>query len=220
MGTKNIARTAIEGGRYWGNSLDRGWSTRSERAAVREWVGRGDTEGVPVPARRPVRKSFHDKLAAPRRWLWSHIGRPWAEVHAEIRRRFDTRTTAGRHIVFCHLLNWVVDHAAVHELRWYRRDYLIVDEDGILRRGPGRRPRRALAPGKVRRSRAAAQFWAAGRKVGRRGAFLFWFVPAGRELDCAAPPGLRQDRRLSDEEAAFWDSLVAELQEELQVVVS
>jgi hypothetical protein len=147
MGTKNIARTAIEGGRYWGNALDRGFANRGERAAVRAWAGRVGKDGewaeaVAVPVRRPVGKQFRDKLAAPRRWLWSHVGRPWAKVYAEMRRRFDSRTTAGRHIVFDHLLHWVVDHGAVHRLRYRYRDVLIIDADGILRLGPTRvRPR-------------------------------------------------------------------------------
>jgi len=48
---------------------------------------------------------------------------------------FDTRTTAGRHIVFCHMLLWV---EGVHR---QRRFAFTVDRRGILRRMTQQRSR-------------------------------------------------------------------------------
>jgi hypothetical protein len=47
--------------------------------------------------------------------------------------------------------------------------------------------------------------WLAGRKVGLRGAFYFWFVPTATE------GRYRQAGRLVDEEAALWARLPAKL---------
>jgi hypothetical protein len=243
MGTKNIARTAIEGGRYWGNAFDRGWSHREERQGAREWLERVKVDGeealASAPAeRRPVRKQFRDKLAVPERWLASHVGRPWDEIYARIRREFDTRTTAGRHIVFDHLLTWVVRECDDHEHRWGGSRFL-VDADGILREGARRKRTRrwALAPGKVRHSVATLRAWATERKVGAGGQVLFWFTSVDEKpLVCTDPQckaqhvtqyypwtrdhehvrrWFRQQHRLTDDEVRFWHTIEADLQAEL-----
>src|SRR5260221_368117 len=55
MGTKNIARTAIEGGRYWGNALERRLSTRAQRARTGAWVRRVGSDPDPAGAGAPAR---------------------------------------------------------------------------------------------------------------------------------------------------------------------
>src|SRR5206468_1044207 len=135
----------------------------------------------------------------PKRWLWSHVGQPWDAVYAEIRAEFDTRTTAGRHIVFDHLLSWVVHHAAEHG--WRRGgDYLVIDEAGTLVLGAPRErrvSRWALAPGKRRWSQRELERWSAGRRVGLRGDLLFWFVPSTAGLQVCTVDGCPQRVRES-----------------------
>ncbi len=105
MATKNLARTAIEGGRYSRNQLERKESTRAERAATRDWFASGAFgDGGVAPRRQPVDQEFHDRLAAPERWLRAQCGRRWNDVHHDLVCRFNTRTIAGRHIVYDHLL--------------------------------------------------------------------------------------------------------------------
>ena len=109
MSTKNLARTAIEGGRYKRTKEEAQTEQRKERAASRSFVTKAthDLESIenkPTPKRKPRRLDQKDKLRPLERFLLSNIGRPWRLVYAEIRKRFDDRTTAGRHILFDHML--------------------------------------------------------------------------------------------------------------------
>src|SRR5438445_11892260 len=108
MSTKNLARTVIEGGRHRQNVWQRRWSNAQERTAERELSGllrdRLDPDAVVYRKRTPVYQEFDDKLGPAYRWLEAQSGRPWNEVRSELFARFDTRTTAGRHIVFDHRL--------------------------------------------------------------------------------------------------------------------
>jgi hypothetical protein len=203
MAKKNLARTVIEGGRARFNQLERDHSHRVERARLREWldVARADDElyecASPVP-RPHVRKSFADKLAPCRRWLGARVGCPWDAVRGEIFRTFDTRTLAGRHIVFDHMLQEVADHFA----EWrYRRFF--VDDRGFLRRGErGPRYRRTYRPGMPE---AELQAWSQGRRIGLSGELLYWFVPVRQRGPRTVPPRIhhRQDRPLDSAERAF-----------------
>ena len=69
----------------------------------------------------------------PRRRLGSHVGKPWDKVYAEMRKRFDTRTTAGRHFVFEHMLP-DVDRGDLSGVGRWRRYRFYVDTHGILRK--------------------------------------------------------------------------------------
>jgi tRNA-splicing ligase RtcB len=108
MSTKNLARTVIEGGRYRGNAERRRSSNGQERTAAHQTStllrDRLDADAVVYAPRTPVRRSFDDKLGAANRWLGAQVGRPWNKVRSELCARFDARTTAGRHILFDHLL--------------------------------------------------------------------------------------------------------------------
>lgn len=198
MSTKNLARTVIEGGRNgWNRWLRRhsnGVHRAAERVALSRTISATDPDAPLMPRRRPVRPSFSDKLSPAERWLERQAGRPWDDVRGELFTRFDTRTTPGRHIVFCHMLPWVEDD------RWFVRRPLTIDEHGVLRlRAPEPRWRR-LFPKPLPRPQAELERWLAGRKIGARGDVLFWFVPT--------PAGAyRQERRLDATDAALWRSI-------------
>ena len=197
MSTKNLARTVIEGGRYYGNAFDRRASHGAERTHVRQAL-RGvrdddDAERVLLAPRRKVPRWFHDKLAAAERWLRAQVGRPWDKVRGELFAQFDTRTTAGRHIVFDHMLRSVRTEALA---TWWSRPILEVGRGGILRK--------ASRPPRTRRvfdwPRPAWLDWLGDRKIAVRGAVLFWLEPTEHER-------FRQGRRLTDAEADHWNAL-------------
>ncbi len=115
MSTKNLARTVIEGGRRGFNKFERRNSTREERSEERAMltVVRQDPEAyddIVTPARRPVRPEFSDKLNPAYEFLDSRVGKSWNKTRAMIAERFDTRTTAGRHVVNDHLLRQVREY--------------------------------------------------------------------------------------------------------------
>lgn len=224
MATKNLARTLIEGGRAGYNKRERRQSHGDERALVRSYLARvrGEHDGFDAHALEPrgrVLKDFDDRLAAPRRWLRSHVGRPWDKVRSEMFERFDPRTLAGRHIIFCHLLKEV--------RRWddpkplYRSDRFLIDRYGILRvidHGP--RKKRCTGHGIAERTVLA---WTNDRRVGGRGDALYWYLPVRtcsgctRERCCCPLVGgkhrhqehshYRQDTRLDERDLAFWRRL-------------
>jgi hypothetical protein len=191
MSKKSLARTAIEGGRHNGNKWDRRNSHTEERNSSREYCKRviQDPEYADedlIEKKTKVYKEFTDKLSPMYRWLRSQVGRYWNDVRSEVSKKFDTRTTAGRHIVFDHLLSSVETEST--PLRWYRlnnlspdpnvsyfRNDFYVDEEGILkeRRYVSRKYRR---PENINTPWVAK--WLNGRIVGRRGQKLYWFVPA------------------------------------------
>jgi hypothetical protein len=200
MSTKNMARTVMEGGRHrtssWLSRHSHGVQRARQRAALAR-VGKGsELDDLVMPAPRKESRHFRDKLAVPRRWLEQQVGRPWNTVRGELVARFDTRTTPGRHILFCHMLPWVEDHRGFD--CWPR---VVVDDHGLLRREPARplarhrlwREPLPLAEGELAR-------WPGGRRVGARGDTLFWFTPT-------STGAYRQHRRLGDQDAALWRSL-------------
>jgi hypothetical protein len=132
MTTKNLARTVIEGGRYHRNCWDRRQSHGEHRVREHEVSTRlvkgADYDALVYPARRVVHRSFADKLRPAERWLAKRVGRSWSKTRSELFTRFDTRTTAGRHVLFDHLLTDVAG-----ERNAWRPDYY-VDDRGILRK--------------------------------------------------------------------------------------
>lgn len=201
MSTKNLARTVIEGGRYGGNKWDRRNSSAEERVRVRAYCKRvlNDpeiAEEEDVEERQSVGKGFTDKLGPMYRWMDAQIGRPWSEVRSEVFQKFDTRTTAGRHITFDHLLREVVDSDSGYNKygrivdpaipleskdkthRYYRsyNDYY-VDQEGIFRKTSDheigsrwyRWPRRV-----TEREYIEAAAWLNGRMIMEDGGKLHW----------------------------------------------
>jgi len=112
MSKKNLARTAIEGGRV--NTWERRHSHNQERRSIREFcqkvlIDPELAEEIDIEEKDLICKEFHDKLNPMFRWLRSKVGQPWSEVRSEITKKFDARTTAGRHILYDHLLSSVND---------------------------------------------------------------------------------------------------------------
>lgn len=195
MSTKNLARTAIEGGRCPHAGRD-----FQLRMATRKTLGwhapdRDTLDALALPGRHKTYRAFNDKLAAPARWLASHVGRPWDHVRGEMFARFDTRTTAGRHIVFDHLLRWVQD--GTNDNRGWVR--FVVDRHGLLRNAPPHR-RRPWSSAAMPRPRPDLDAWLGDRRVASRGDVLFWFIPTSAGF-------YRQHHRLLEEEAVRWRAL-------------
>lgn len=239
MGTKNLARTVIEGGRTGHNKYSRRKSHRVVRrkltmaliAAGREmipssWRGAPFMElwepelGAFEP--QPVRRDFNDRLNPLWRWMDSRVGRLWDEVHAEVRARFDTHTTAGRHIVYCHLLD-SVRRAGDPRAEYSRYQ---IDEEGILR-GSGQRIRSWRLGLQSRVTKTELREFADGRKIVQHGSELFWLVLTDNLRTChgACEQGshyhsaYRQDARLTEDEREFYSRLDAETQRRIMNVL-
>ena len=220
MSKKQLARTAIEGGRASYNQFERRHSTRKERQDARAFRGLArvmDGDDLPAaPRRQPVHPSFSDKLSPVYRWLDRQVGRRWDDVYAEIRTRFDARTTAGRHILFCHMLR-DVDRFGEISLGYWGFD-LVVDDRGMLRSaegymGRGRHARRpSLYPRRVVRD-AAMHAWARERKVGLRGLVAFWFLPVIHDNVTR----FRQGHRLSEDDLELWNALVEDQRAQIRI---
>jgi len=201
MSTKNLARTVIEGGRQRGNRWFRRYSNGKERVAERQLsscIARLDVIDVASYApRKPLRPDFDDKLAPAERWMRSQVGRPWRKVQSELMQRFDTRTTAGRHIVFDHLLRSVQLDEVATRFRWF--DFK-VDRHGLLRELKRTRYQRPVLYSALPEPESTLLEWLAARRVGERDMHLYWFAPT--------PAGaFRQASPLDEVEAARWRAL-------------
>lgn len=187
MSTKNLARTVIEGGRY--NTHQRRQTNADHRCAERQALAhevRSEEFGdVVFPKRQPEPRAFDDKLAPAKRWLGRQVGRNWDKVRSDLFQRFDTRTTAGRHILFCHLLR-MVELGPVRS-RWYEFE---VDASGRLRRNENRYEYQRWRPTTIAETERE---WLGLRRVGQRGSHFYWFEPTGFG-------GLRQTRELTPAE--------------------
>lgn len=185
MSTKNLARTAIEGGRRQGYKYERKQSLRSARRGVNSALDamRDPDEFYDMDFPERKRSSywdgekFNDRLGAVKRWMKAQVGKPWDKVYSVLRKRFDIRTTPGRHILFDHLLRMVwtsQDHTTGHSE--YRGYY--VDAEGILRENPERRRYYYNSDWQlIREERNKIGEWLAGRLVGKVGNVLYWFEP-------------------------------------------
>lgn len=214
MSTKNLARTVIEGGRESFNKWERRDSNSSLRVAVRSYrAALRDPDlawSRPPPERIKVRRYFADKLGPVRRWLDRACGRRWDEVRAEIFRRFDVRTLAGRHIVFDHMLNEVAEHGFP---KLYAVEHYHVDAQGILRRSQGRRydkRRTWITSAEAHELRA----FAGDRKIRHLGTAYFWLEMTfayrwtkGRGLELQPTGRYRQTRRLTTAELDRFTSM-------------
>ena len=191
MSTKNLARSIIEGGRTKGNKWDRRFSNAEERAHLRNYMQEvrqdpDNYEEYDIEPRSTVYKVFDDKLGPIYRWLNRQVGRPWDEVRSDVSKTFDTRTTAGRHIVHDHMLTSVqigpefpryYSSPPEDPTTSYSDNDFYVDDDGILqkKRYLGRRRYRDPVPAFDTKQ---ISNWLNGRIVGKVGNKLFWFVPA------------------------------------------
>ena len=189
MSTKNLARTVIEGGRC--NKWERRYSHAEARAHEKAYLSEvsQDVENwydYDIEQLDPVGKCFRDKLGPMQRWLAAQCGRPWAEVRSDVAKTFDTRTTAGRHIVHDHLLRSVEETPDLRYRRYYygpedfttsysRYDFY-VDGDGILREKTVIRRKEKVEHCNTHQ----VANWLNGRIVGFVGDKAYWFVPVGK----------------------------------------
>lgn len=182
MATKDISRTVIEGGRYYRNKRDRRTSNRLHRAGNRRYsklaVSLIDPDDLgALPKRRPVRKDFKDKLGPVYRWMSKQVGRKWDIVFSNLVHEFDTRTTAGRHVVNDHIVNNIIinptDAGRWHYLQdgAYSRHEYYLDENGIIQSVP---VRVRVRYGKRRKEILE---WVNNRLVMDYGVSLFWMDP-------------------------------------------
>jgi hypothetical protein len=190
MSTKNLSRTIIEGGRHSSNKWDRRHSHAEERAAVKNYMSEvlhdpDNYDEYDVEPIQHVYKAFDDKLGPIYRWLNRQVGRPWDEVYADVTKTFDTRTTAGRHIVYDHLLDAVEITPEVRKhyhynpddptTSYYKHDYY-VDDGGILQKK--RYIKRSWHEPVPEFNTKQIANWLNGRVVGKVGNKFLWFVPA------------------------------------------
>lgn len=219
MATKNLARTVIEGGRMGYNKYERRLSSRIERHCVRQLLHSviNETEIVQkfvIPTRKKVPKDFNDKTNPVERWLKSRTGKKWNITHSMIFRKFETRTMAGRHIVFDHILSAVVPYTSVekHFSRY------IIDENGTLIHIPHKK---RLWERDLHSYEPEVSKWLNNRLVGKRGNYLFWFVPAKKVFRqrwlilFGYRMTYRQEEKLSSEDIEFFHSLTKKAQRQL-----
>ncbi len=202
MATKNLARTVIEGGRTHGHKFECRRLTRCDRhrsRALAQLAARDPDEECVFLPRQTLRRWHFDRLSAAERWLGSFVGQPWNTVRADMARNFDTRTVAGQHIVFDHLLPSVKGSGSART----QGALYEVDRGGVLRACPRQWPFRSKhrAAMLARRAQAEALLWLDGRRVGRRGAHLFWFESTGSFTHETA---FRQTRKLDPAETRRW----------------
>ena len=167
-------------------------------------------DAIALPIREPVGKAFDDKLGPVERWLRSKVGRPWSNVRSEIASRFDTRSLAGRHIVFCHLLPRTAGNENERDgWRVFRRGWFRVDDEGVLRVSSTR-------PGPTRTRwghtivacfSARAEAFVGKRSVGRVDARLYWFERTREPEASVDPIPWRQHVELSEAERTFYFAL-------------
>ncbi len=179
---------------------------QDERAVALRARDGEDADALVWPERRAVPKWFRDKLSPAERWLRSQSGRPWDHVRSEMAARFDTRTLAGRHIVFDHLLppRWRNEH------EWNVARGIVrfsVDPHGVLRVREVRRKGRWKNDGYVADAACAYRF-VDGRRVLRRGAALYWGIGIRHEGD-VGPSCFRQSRALTPSERETFEALSA-----------
>lgn len=152
MSTKDISRSALEGGRYNYNKYERNESHVHERSRAKVWLDRvrvndEAAEGSDPQPRNKVYKGFTDKLNPCYAWLASHAGQPWDKVHSKLRQTFDTRLLSAWHIVAQHMLPEVEGAGTTSDaLAHYRSQRFFIDDQGILRdRGKNYRKSRPRA---------------------------------------------------------------------------
>lgn len=183
MSTKNLARTAIEPGRGNHNKWERRQSHRIRRAASRALCNQAlyslDFDNEPRPRTddlQPIWIEQRDKLGPVYRWLRSHRNENWTKVRALMFRTFETRTIAGRHIVYDHLLSSVVCLREFLYGGYGRNNDFYIDADGILllneKDNRWRRRWRGTGP-----SADEVTKWCQNRKVMIIDGQFFWAMP-------------------------------------------
>lgn len=137
MSKHDIARSALEGGRNGYSKNKRRQSHRDERALTRQWLARaavGEDDYLAYPERPYAEIEFTDKIRPAEGWMKKQAkrGALWNDVHAALVNMFDSRTTAGRHILFDHMLRGV-NRFDEKPAQWYSGRFAYeIDEKGVL----------------------------------------------------------------------------------------
>ncbi len=229
MSTKRLARTVIEGGRARYNTFERRHSHRVHRRREREYLRALElqpalADSLSPPIRKWVGKWHYDRLSAAERWLAHRAGRLWRDVEGEILATFDTRSIAGQHVVFGHLLPPPWRHDPERRWRVNRRIEFRIDDAGLLvAEQTKRRPSpwqwrcrlERIAEGRL--SCTATRFVGDAR-VGLRAGHAYWMHPTEAAFTpvvercrkyLGQPIPFRQGRPLTEAERAAYDALDA-----------
>lgn len=180
MATKDLGRTAIEGGRtgWYKDRVDhheRAFRNETRVSLHRVTANDADEASLPILHPKSKRGNQTDKLRPVWRMLDTYVGRPWAKVFAEICEKFDGRTLAGRHVLHDHIMQSIDPHAYVVR-SWYFKNTYYVDPHGIFRKRD-----REPYPKFPRIERTLAdevQAWLGSRGITSIGKKLFWAVPS------------------------------------------
>ena len=171
MSTKDISRSAVEGGRYSYNKFERNESHRHERARAKVWLDkvRLDAEAAegsdPVP-RNKVHKGFTDNLGPCYGWLASRCGSRWDDVRSKLAGTFDTRKLSAWHIVNQHMLTEVEGAGTTSDaLGRFRSQRFWIDDEGLLQDRGKRFYRQSAKAVYTGPSEAAVRAYADDRKV-------------------------------------------------------
>lgn len=180
MATKDLGRTAIEGGRtgWYKNRVDhheRAFRNETRVSLHRVTANDADEASLPILQPKSKRGNQTDKLRPVWRMLDAYVGRPWAKVFAEICEKFDGRTLAGRHVLHDHIMQSIDPHAYVVR-SWYFRNAYYVDPHGIFRKRE--RERYPKTPRIERTLVDEVCRWLGARGVTTIGKKLFWAVPS------------------------------------------
>ncbi len=195
MAKKNLARTAIEGGRAGRNKWERNYSHKEERSYVRSYTTELKKmvevdDAKPIKKRKHVYKEFTDKLGPVYRWIEKQCGRKWDDVFSDIVKRYDTRNIAGRHIVYDHILREIagtqIAAGVSGNWRYYKWH---IDENGILqKRVPynttfvyrsyaTKEQEEAFERERLHRIHRSHDAWLKDRKVIKHGHKNYWGMP-------------------------------------------
>jgi len=244
MATKSMMGSFCEHGALESVQFGRRKSKREERRRCREDLRQAvfyrdaeELEEVTDSVRTPLSWWYDDfpnfGISFLGRWLDCQVGKSWDEVYSKLCVRVDRRSFRGK-FFFSWSFSGMVKPQGSGDRRLYPRDYY-VDDDGILQKSPERRYKRCHQT-KPPVSWEELEKRLAGRKIGRRGAYLYWFVSVESLLtECTAShwncsvathtwrgnrkyhelAAFRQLHRLNKEDRAFFQSLPRDWQEKL-----
>ena len=183
MATKNLARTAVEAGRYKSYKDERDQEKRIRRREERELLNKVrldpeayDELSTPKETTLGKRGAQGENLGAVYRYLDSNVGRNWDTVYSEIRERFDIRAINAYHIVMDHMVGMVQTADDPRYQRYYR---YYVDKQGRLQANKDK-PRKNKRKPVVFDHNQFYNFMG-NRRLKREGDKLFWLhqdIPA------------------------------------------
>ena len=222
MSKKRLDRTVIEGGRGQGNKNDRYQSNSEVRQSERDFlkavtIDPSIADDQDIDTRTRVGKEFRDKLSPMYKWLATKVDLPWSDVRKEVFEKFDTKTIAGSHITFDHLLSSVVETISGFDKRgeminpnillsekkdktfsFYRHRFY-VDENDILRKAEGESYKTwAKNYYATKEDYLTAEQWlnsrASCKMVMEKGGKLFWLYPSQDVWRCSwfEPPSFKE----------------------------